>query len=91
MKSFERVTGPKIDHWLVKTVGVLILCTSLVLLYSASRGQIPPEVKLLAISNAIGLTVIDVWYPVKGRISKVYLLDAVPELILVGLWLFASA
>jgi len=45
--------------------------------------------RLLAVGSALGLTGIDVVYVRNGRISKVYLLDAVAELVLVAAWLFA--
>ena len=37
MRSFEMVTGPKRDKWLVKTVGALITAIGSTLLFSAAR------------------------------------------------------
>ena len=39
-------------------------------------------------SSAAGLAAIDVYYVSKGRISPVYLLDAVLEAVLLVGWLF---
>jgi hypothetical protein len=87
ISTFMKVTGPKVDIWLVKTVAVLILSSSLAILLSAWRQQVPLEVVVLAVSNALGLAAIDVIYSTTGRISKIYLLDAVPELLLAAAWM----
>jgi hypothetical protein len=89
IKSFEKVTGPKTDRWLVKTVGVAVTAIGGTLLLAANRREVVPEVSWLAISSAIGLAGIDITYVNKRRISPVYLLDAIAELTLVGGWAFA--
>lgn len=88
MQSFEKITGPKRDHWLVKTVSVMILASAVIFLNaSLLRGQISFEVKLLATLNALGLTLIDLIYVTKRRIHPVYLCDALVELPLAAaLW-----
>lgn len=84
IKSFEKVTGPKTDHWLVYTVAAMIICSSLVFL-SAATGpfMIGKEVLILAFSNAIALAIVDIIFSLKNVISKVYLLDAAAEISLV--------
>lgn len=84
IKSFEKVTGPKNDHWLVYTVAAMIVCSSLVFL-SASVGpfQISKEVLILSFSNAIALAFIDIVFSLKNVIRKVYLIDAAAEISLV--------
>jgi hypothetical protein len=84
MRSFERVTGPKIDKWLVKTVGVLVTSIGGALLVAATRRRISPEARVLAAGSAVGLAAIDVYYVAKRRIAPVYLLDAVTELALLS-------
>ena len=84
MRSFERVTGPKIDKWLVKTVGVLVTTIGGALLVAASRRRISPEARVLAAGSAMGLAAIDVYYVAKRRIAPIYLLDAVTELALLS-------
>ena len=91
MRTFEAVTGPKTDKWLVKTVGVLVAVIGGVLLLGGRRRRVEPETALLAAGSAAGLAVIDTVYPLRGRISKIYLLDAVVEVVLVGAWLAARA
>jgi hypothetical protein len=89
IRSFQRVTGPKTDLWLVKTVGVLVTVVGSVLTQAAIRGAVSPEVKALALGSAVALGSVDVIYTTKGRISPVYLLDALLEAALAGGWLGA--
>jgi hypothetical protein len=44
---------------------------------------------LLATSSAAALTAIDVAYVSRGRISRVYLLDAAAEIALIAAWGYA--
>ena len=87
--TFQKVTGPKIDLWLVKTVGVIVTVIGAVLISAGLRGNVTFEIFLLAVGNAIALAGIDVYYSLKGVISKIYLADAVIELILIILWALA--
>jgi hypothetical protein len=86
IRSFEAVTGPKADRWLVKTAGVLITAIGAGLTLAGRRKSVTPELRLLALGSALGLTGIDVVYVARGKIAKVYLLDALAELGLVGAW-----
>lgn len=89
IRSFMWVTGPKTDRWLVKTAGVLITVVGAALGLAGLRGRVAPEARLLAVGSALGLTGIDVVYVARRRISPVYLLDALAELLLVAWWLAA--
>ena len=87
-RSFERVTGPKVDFWLVQTVGVLVASVGIGLARAAlSRRAIPPEVRSIALTSAGGLALLDTMFVLRGRISSVYLLDALAEGALVVGWL----
>jgi hypothetical protein len=86
MRSFEAVTGPKVDKWLVRTVGVLVAVVGGVLISAGTRRRVTPEVAALAAGCAAGLGGIDTIYAAKGRISPVYLADAALEAALVGAW-----
>lgn len=88
MASFEAVTGPKVDDWLVKMVGLLAAVIGGTLYLAAQRARQTPEILGLAISSAIAFTIIDVWYSLAGRISPIYLADAVVELGIVAMLLF---
>jgi hypothetical protein len=87
IRSFQRVTGPKTDVWLVKTVGVLVTVIGAALLEAGRRGSPSREIKMLAAGSAAGLTGIDVIYSAKGTISPIYLLDAALEAGIIGLHL----
>src|SRR5207245_10216197 len=89
MRTFEAVTGPKTDHWLVKTIGVLVAVIGAVLLLAGFRSQFNLEIVVLAVASALGLTGIDIWYVARKVIPPIYLLDAVAELLLVALWIIA--
>ncbi len=86
IRSFEAITGPKADRWLVKTVGVLVGITGLALGLAVRRRRFPPELVFVAAGNAATLAAIDAVYVTKRRISPIYLLDAAAELVLVAGW-----
>ena len=89
LRTFEAVSGPKFDAWLVKTVGLLVSVIGLAVGSAGIRRTRQPEIKLLAIGSALALAVVDVLYVTVGRISKVYLLDAVIEVLFIFGWLRA--
>lgn len=87
LRSFERVTGPKEDDWLVKTVGVLVTVIGAVLIRAGLRERPDQEAAFLAAGSAAGLSVIGTYYPLVGRISRIYLLDAAVEAAIVVAWM----
>src|SRR3954468_1197330 len=86
MRSFEKVTGPKADKWLGRTVGALVAVIGGALVSAAVRRSVTNEIAGLAVGSAAGLAAIDVVYATSGRISKIYLCDAAAEAILIGAW-----
>lgn len=86
IESFQKITGPKVDIWLVKTVGVLVLVIGAVVGLAGLRGTREPEIPMLAVGSAASLAAIDVVYVAQRRIRPVYLLDAIGELALIGWW-----
>lgn len=87
-RSFERVTGPKVDFWLVETVGITVASIGLGLAQSLRSGRpIPSELRSVAIAAAAGLAAVDLVYVARRRISPVYLLDATAEAALIVGWL----
>src|SRR3954465_11874085 len=84
IETFQLVTGPKTDHlvtgregdhWLVMTVGALILSIGLALLVAAWTKNVSREAIVLAIGSAIALTAIDVIYVAREVIPPIYLAD----------------
>jgi hypothetical protein len=90
LDSFMAITGPKTDLWLVKTVGALVTVIGGVLLIAGRRRRVTRDVLLLGIGAAFSLATIDVVYVSAGRISKIYLLDAVAEAGLCVAWALAK-
>jgi hypothetical protein len=84
--SFQSVTGPKNDLWLVRTVGALIAVIGAVLISAGGRRRVTDELVLLGVGSALALTTIDVVYVLSDRISEIYLADAAAEIALAALW-----
>ncbi len=91
IRTFEMVTGPKTDRWLVKMVGVLVTVIGGVLALAGLRRRLTVEMHLLAIFSAAGFMAIDVTYALRRRISPVYLLDAALEIGIIVAWLLGIA
>ena len=89
MKSFEAVTGPKREHWLVKTMGGLIAAVGVALIAGARARRPAAAVRWLGIGSAAALGAADVVFAAKGRIPRVYLGDAALEAAAVAGWLAA--
>ena len=87
MPSFEAVSGPKTDKWLVRTISGLLITIGVEQLRAASHPAGGGTAKRLGIGTAAPLTAIDLFYVAKGRISKVYLIDAAIELAIIRAWL----
>ena len=88
MRSFEAVSGPKVDRWLVQTVGGLMAANGLVQLSAR-----PDEQRLslgLGVGTAGVLAAVDLRYGSTGRISRIYLLDAVVQLGWIAAWAAAA-
>lgn len=90
MRSFEAVSGPKVGKWLVRTVSGLLVTIGMEQLRNASSIERVSVAKRLGMGTAVTLTAIDLVYVAKGRISKIYLLDAAVELFIIRAWLQTS-
>jgi hypothetical protein len=86
MNSFLWVTGEKTDLWLVQTVGALVLVIGAALLVASHGHETSRAVVFLALGSATALALVDVIFVLQGRISAVYLLDAIVQGGLVALW-----
>jgi hypothetical protein len=83
IRSFQMVTGPKTDLWLVRTVGVLVSVIGIALLIGATPTAGASQL-VLAIGCAIGLACIDIFYAVRGIIARIYLCDAIVQVVFVA-------
>ena len=87
IESFERVTGPKTDRWLVRTVGALVTVIGASLSLAARDDPARRETVVRAAGSALALGTIDAVYVAKRRISPMYLLDAVAQAALLVVWI----
>lgn len=81
LRTFEMVTGPKTDDWLVHTVGVLAAVIGATLLVGARRRSPSAETLVLAGGAAAAFAGVELVYALGGTISRVYLADAVVEIL----------
>ena len=89
METFLRVTGPKTDLWLVKTVGTILAVIGAVLILAQANAEITASIIVLAMGSAFGLVVVEFIYVAKQVISPIYLGDAFLELLLIAWWAFS--
>src|SRR5688572_9250106 len=87
MSTFERVTGPKHDDWLVRTVGGLCVAIGTGLVAGSGRAT---TVRPLGVATAATFLVTDVIGVRTGRLRPVYLLDAVAEGAIIAGWAAAT-
>jgi hypothetical protein len=90
METFEDVTGPKEDRWLVKTVGGLVAVIGGALVSAGLRRRVTPEMVAVGAGTAAVLAGIDVVYTARRRIPPVYLGDAAAEALLIAGWASAA-
>ena len=81
-RAFERVTGPKADWWLVQMVGLLAVSAGATLAVGARDERPSAATRTLGVLCALSFAGIDTVHALRGRISKIYLADALVELVL---------
>ena len=86
LRSFEKVFGPKVDRWLVRTVSGLLVVNGLTQLTTSSACSSVRQARRLGVGTAAVLAAIDLVYVPAGRISKMYLVDAAVELAWILAW-----
>ena len=79
-RSFEAVTGPKRDFWLVRTVGGLAAATGATLGIAVVRGRRSPETVALALGTGLVFGLADL--RAARTESAIYLGDVVVQLAL---------
>lgn len=88
IRSLQAVTGPKEDLWLVKTVGCLLTVIGLRTILATRSGNTEARKSgQVAVGVSGSLAYISFFYALRGRISKVYLLDTVIQTTWTLLWL----
>lgn len=89
MRSFERITGNKRDEWLVRTVALMMLSVLATLETMRHDGRQGRAMRVLGATSTAALGSVALLGPLVGRISKVYLVDAIVDLGLMAAWLSA--
>jgi hypothetical protein len=84
-RSFERVTGPKQDYWLVQTVGALAIVIGTSLGVAVRRRAKEPETIVLGAASCIAFGLASV--RALQTESRVYLGDALLEIAFLAAWL----
>jgi hypothetical protein len=87
IETFQAITGPKTDLWLVKTVGLLLMVNGLILSLGGYLRQINWPISVLSIGTALAIAGIELVYVIHGTISAIYLLDAALEIPFIIAWL----
>ncbi len=83
--SFERLTGPKTDDWLVRMVALLVVLIGVTLGVAVLRNAVwTLEITVLAAGATLAFSAIDTWYAFNSRISPIYLADAALEAVLLA-------
>ena len=85
--SFERVTGPKQDYWLVRTVGGLAVAIGVTLGASAAAERRSRDAAVLGITSGLAFGFADLQAATAA--SRIYLGDAALHALLVSAWLAA--
>jgi hypothetical protein len=91
IQTFQAMTGPKVDLWLVKAAGLLIGMVGAVLTSAGLQRRMTPEIPILAAGTAASLVGIDITYAGRDRISRIYLLEALVQAALIVAWLVTYA
>jgi hypothetical protein len=89
MSSFEALLGKKREHWLVQTVSLLMLSVAGGL--TSSTRSVPRPLALTAGLAAAGMGAIGMRYGSSGRISRLYMADALLQYVLAAMWLASMA
>jgi uncharacterized membrane protein len=87
IRTFQAITGPKTDLWLVHTVGLLLMINGFILTLAAYGDKIDWSIYTIGICTALSLLGIEVVYVFNGTISAVYLLDAGVEILFIFAWI----
>jgi hypothetical protein len=90
MQSFEAVTGPKEDSWLVRTVAGILLVVGTVLLRAAFRGHVAHDVRWMAAGISTVLALVALVSSLAGFISWLYFFDGLFHFAFAMAWALGS-
>ncbi len=81
-RTFEAVTGPKTDWWLVQMVGLLAATAGAAIALGVREDPPSAATRTLAVLCALSFAGIDIAHAARRRISPIYLADAAVEIAL---------
>ena len=85
-RSFEAVTGPKDDWWLVQTFSLTLLPIAGALAAAAARNRVTPEIRLLGAGAAGVLAGTDVAIALRRVGRPSYLVDGAASAAILAGW-----
>ena len=85
-RTFEAVTGPKDDWWLVETFSLTLLPIAAALAAAAARDRVTPEIGLLGAGAAGVLAGTDVAIALRRVGRPSYLVDAAASAAILAGW-----
>lgn len=85
MRAFERITGPKVDRWLVQMVALLAISIGVSLLTGTQKKRVKRPTITLCVMSALSFAGIDIVHVARKRIPAIYLADAAAELTILTL------
>jgi hypothetical protein len=88
IESFMKVTGPKTDVWLVKTLSAVLISVALALFTVLLEKKVSLAVIVLGLTSAVALAIAEFYYAGTQRIRWVYAADGVLQVIIAGLWVW---
>ncbi|MDQ1012924.1 hypothetical protein QFZ82_007409 [Streptomyces sp. V4I23] len=86
LRTFEWVSGPKTDEWLLQTCGGLLATAGWSMLRVSPGPEGLRHARRLGVGTAVTLLVIDLVYVPLGRIRPTYLIDAATEIAWLTAW-----
>lgn len=86
MASFEALTGPKTDGWLVRTVAGILVVVGVVLIQNALRGSVGHSVRWIAGGISLVLASVALISSLAGFISWLYFFDGLFHLAFALAW-----
>ncbi len=87
MDSFEAVTGPKVDEFLVRSIALILLLTSAVLFSQLRRKELEHSGVIMALGISLILGSVAIISAALGYIRAVYFLDGSMHVLFAIGWL----
>jgi len=88
-ESFQHVTGPRLDLWMTRTLGLVIATVGVALLVAMRRRSVAPEAAVMAIGVATVLGVTDLINVSLRTVGPIYGLDFIIQAAFVYIWVRA--